>query len=371
MLAIGSGPTSMDANSAHAASLIVVDLKTGGDTVNGGLKKIFTLPGGNAFANEPVVLDKSMNYNADAVYVAANYNTGTSEVFRLTIPQEDNTEFKAFDADGGSPEYVDDPADARWKITKMVKSPRPITASGTLSVDRKDNAWLYLGTGRFMTLSDKTNTSQNYILGVKDPFFNPDLPACNYSYPAVECEINKLGTVADPMNDLFDAGAYEVYNRSKVEGPGGDEISFDDLVLEARRNVYQGWYRELQYEVGVPSERVVNKGAVLGGVLLMPTFKPDTDPCRAGGSSRLFGVYYETGTAFFRKIFNEDPGEGPVLDVIDLGDGIASSLSIHSGRQQGGKVYVQKSTGEILEIDVDPPFNIKSGPVYWLDDGYY
>lgn len=370
MLAIGSGPNSMDANSSNSASLIVVDLKTGGDTANGGLKKIFTLPGGNAFANEPVAFDKSMNYNVDAVYVAANYNTGSSQVFRLTIPQKNNTEFKAFDPDGGYPEYIDDPADPAWKITKMVKCPRPITASGTLSVDRKDNAWLYLGTGRFMTLSDKTNTSQNYIIGVKDPFFNPDLTACNYSYPAVECEINKLGTVADPMNDLFDAGAYEVFSRSIVEGPDG-EITFDDLVLEARRNVYQGWYRNLQYEVGVPSERVVNKGAVLGGILLMPTFMPDTDPCRAGGSSRLFAVYYETGTAFFRKVFKDDSGEGPIMDVISLGDGIASSLSIHSGRQTGGKVYVQKSTGEILEVDVDPAFNIKSGPEYWLDDGYY
>ena len=370
MLAIGSGPNSMDANSSHPASLIVVDLKTGGDTARGGLKKIFTLPGGNAFANEPVAFDKSMNYNVDAVYVAANYNTGSSQVFRLTIPQKNNTEFKAFDPDGGYPEYVDNPADPAWTITKMVKSPRPITASGTLSVDRKDNAWLYLGTGRFITLSDKTNTTQNYIMGVKDPFFNPDLTACNYSYPAVECEINRLGTVADPMNDLFDAGAYEVFSRSVVEGPDG-EITFDDMVLEARRNVYQGWYRTLQYEIGVPSERVVNKGAVLGGIMLMPTFMPDTDPCRAGGSSRLFAVYYETGTAFFRKVFKEDSGEGAIMDVISLGDGIASSLSIHSGRQTGGKVYVQKSTGEILEVDVNPAFNIKSGPEYWLDDGYY
>ena len=92
---------------------------------------------------------------------------------------------------------------------------------------------------------------------------------------------------------------------------------------------------------------------------------------RVGGTSRLFAVYYETGTAFFRKVFMQDTGAGPIMDVIDLGDGLASSFSMHSGRQQGGKVYVQKSTGEILEVDVDPAFSIKSGPEYWLDDGYY
>jgi len=311
-----------------------------------------------------------MNYNTDSVYVAANYNDKTSEVFRLTIPQKDSTEFTPWSTDGSSPEYISDPASSSWTITKLFKSPRPITSSVTLSVDRKDNAWLYLGTGRFIANDDKNNTDQNYMIGLKDPFFNPDLEDCNYSYSAVECEINKLSSAENPLNDLFDADEYSVSGRTDVVGPEGT-ISFDDMLTESRRNVYQGWYRKLLAETGLPAERVVNKGAVLGGILLMPTFMPDTDPCTTGGTSRLFAVYYETGTAFFRKIFDQDDGEGPIMDVVDLGDGIASSLSIHSGRQSGGKVYVQKSTGEIMEIDVDPAFNIKSGPEYWLDDGYY
>ena len=47
-----------------------------------------------------------------------------------------------------------------------------------------------------MFSADKSRSDQNYIIGIKDPFFNPDLPSCNYKYPATECEINKLGTVA-------------------------------------------------------------------------------------------------------------------------------------------------------------------------------
>jgi len=370
LLAIGSGPTSMDGDSVQDASLIVVDLKTGGNTAQGGLKNTFTLPGGDAFCNEPVTFDKNMNYNVDAVYVAANYTTGGSEVFRLTVPQKDRSEFIPWDADGNPPEYVADPADPGWTLTKLFKSPRPITSSGTVSVDRKDNTWLYLGTGRYLSNPDKANTAQNYIIGIKDPFFNPDLPLCNFSYPAVECEINSLSTALNPLNDLFDADVYTVYGRSKVESPDGD-VTFDTMLQEARRNVYQGWFRSLLNTTGEPSERVVNKGAVLGGILLMPTYLPNSDPCKAGGESRLFAVYYETGTAFFRKIFAEDTGEGPIIDVVSLGEGIASSLSIHSGRQAGGKVYIQKSTGEIMEVDVEPAFKIKSGPEYWLDDGYY
>ena len=119
LLAIGSGPTSMDGTSVNSASLVVVDLKTGGNTDRGGLKRIFTLPGGSAFANEPVVLDMNMNYNTDAVYCAANYNDGTGEMFRLTVPQKNNTSFKAFEADGTPPIYISDPADLKWTLTKL------------------------------------------------------------------------------------------------------------------------------------------------------------------------------------------------------------------------------------------------------------
>ena len=179
-----SGPTSMDGTSMNSASLIVVDLKTGGDTANGGLKKIFTLPGGNAFANEPVVLDKSMNYDADAVYVGANYATGTSagtsEVFRLryrkkTLRNSNRGKQTAPRRNTSTTRPI-----RGWKVTRCSRARVPITASGTLSVDRKDNVWLYLGTGRFLTLSDETDTNQNCHRRHKDPFFNPDLPACNY-----------------------------------------------------------------------------------------------------------------------------------------------------------------------------------------------
>jgi len=378
MIAIGSGPSAnpldgngMEGKSAHDASLIIVDLKTGGNTAQGGLKNIFTLPGGNAFTNEPVGFDKNLNYNADSVIVAANYNDDTSQVFRLTIPQEGATEFEPWDDNGTVPTYVSDPADPGWTIEKLFKSPRPITASASMSIDRRDNSWIYLGTGRYMTDADKSTDNQNYIIGIKDPFFNRDY-GDRYKYPFIPYEINSQASVDAPLddNEMFDADQYTVYGRSDVDGPDG-KITFDDMLTTARHEDYHGWYRRLRQGAGTPSERVINKGAVLGGILLKPTFTPNSDICGFGGTSRLFAVFYETGTAFFRKVFLQHDNDGPILDVIDLGDGLASSLSIHSGRQTGGKVYVQKSTGEIMEVDVDPAFKIKSGPEYWLDDGYY
>ena len=133
---------------------------------------------------------------------------------RKTLPNS-----KPWGADGNAPEYIAKPADPKWTITNLLKLPRPVTASVSVSMDRKDNTWLYLGTGRYLATPDKTNTDQNYLIGIKDPFFNPDLPDCNYTYPAITCEINKLGTADNPFNDLFDADEYTVYGRSDVVGP--------------------------------------------------------------------------------------------------------------------------------------------------------
>jgi hypothetical protein len=46
---------------------------------------------------------------------------------------------------------------------------------------------------------------------------------------------------------------------------------------------------------------------------------------------------------------------------------MASSVGIHVGQQEGGKAtgYVQQSTGAILQLDLDPAFNIRSGFISW------
>jgi hypothetical protein len=56
-----------------------------------------------------------------------------------------------------------------------------------------------------------------------------------------------------------------------------------------------------------------------------------------------------------------------VLDKIDLGAGLSSSLGIHIGREHGARGFVQQSTGTISEIDLQPAFGVKSGFVNWRE----
>ncbi len=53
---------------------------------------------------------------------------------------------------------------------------------------------------------------------------------------------------------------------------------------------------------------------------------------------------------------------------MDIGEGRPSSLAIHVGQEEGGKMYVQQSTGEIKEMELKPPMNPKSGAVLWWEE---
>jgi type IV pilus assembly protein PilY1 len=142
--------------------------------------------------------------------------------------------------------------------------------------------------------------------------------------------------------------------------------TFGDLKIEQsydERYAY-GWYKELE-----SGERIINKPSLLGGILLAPSFVPNQDICGFGGSSYLHTLYFETGTAFYKSVVGVEAegGKDRVLDRIDLGLGISSSLGIHVGRGHGARGFIQQSTGTIAQIDLKPAFSIKSGFVNWRE----
>jgi type IV pilus assembly protein PilY1 len=120
---------------------------------------------------------------------------------------------------------------------------------------------------------------------------------------------------------------------------------------------------------------MIAKPSVLGGMVFMPSFVPNSDICGFGGNSYLYGLYYETGTAHIEPTFQD--GTNPitingddktqVLDRTDLGYGKASSLGIHVGQEEGAKGYIQQSTGTVLNEDLTPPLNVKSGLRCWRE----
>ncbi len=360
MLVLGSGPTDYDGESSQSGHLYIIDLATGAK-----LRDITASPGVNSYLNTPVGLDKGMNYNVDGIYYAVNYEDSgwKSMIQKLTIPQN-GTEFSS-----ASTDY--DTTVSNWYMHAILEPQwKPITAPFTLSVDKKDNVWVYGGTGKFMSWDDKTNMDQQYLFGFKDPFFNYD--ADNRT----NCYHDFGKTCAADSARLYDAGQYEVF-EDHVDGLGGSGNTFNDLLQEARDAAHDGWYRELCagsidatgdcLGAGSPSERMLKKASIIGGLLLIPTFAPNSDPCGCGGNSRAFALYYETGTAYRKSVVGQDGSR--ILDTVPLGEGMISSMGIHVGHEEGGTGYVQRGPGLIQEIPFTPPFSIKSGPfLFWQED---
>ena len=152
-----------------------------------------------------------------------------------------------------------------------------------------------------------------------------------------------------------------VYTDGTVVGTTEANTFADLKIRQDYGSTYElGWYKQLE-----SGERIINKPSLLGGILLAPSFVPNSDICGFGGDSYLHALYFETGTAYFKNVVGLDGDR--VLDRIDLGAGLSSSLGIHVGREHGARGFVQQSTGTINQIDLKPAFTIKSGFLNWRE----
>ena len=306
--------------------------------------------------NSPVSLDKELNFNVDGIYFGETYYSGSlkGKAYKIAIPwdwSDTNT-------------YVDDPNDASnpWSLAPLYDCTRPITAPMALSLDRYDNIWVYFGTGRYIGQADKTYDDTQYLFGLVDPFFNEyyDTAPDDYYH-------NYTKSLELDVGDLFLADPYVVTTAGSVFN--GTNYFGSWNTLRAAAGQTDGWYRTLT----TTGERCITKPSVLGGIVSIPSFTPNDDVCGFGGDSDLYGLYYETGTPFYKPLFlsgtesvNLDGNDyDKVLEKLHLGAGKSSALGIHAGQEDGAKAFIQQSTGIVLEAHLDPAFRINSGLIHW------
>lgn len=367
----GSGPTDYDGNSTQTAKVFVVDLKTGdaysnstafaSGTTNGWL---FQTGEAAAFMNSPSSLDKDLDYNVDAVYFGETYYSGSwkGKGYKILITDFFNPANTSRDI----AYYKDNPKDAAkpWKFYEFFNAGKPITAPMTLSIDFQDNAWVYFGTGRYISQADKLDTATQYLYGVKDPFFN-------YAYSTAPTDYyhNYDKNLILAPGDLLNADAYTITTDGYVFTSAGYFGEWTDLLTAARAR--NGWYRTLT----TSKERVIVKPTILGGITFVPTFIPNADLCGFGGDSYLYALYFETGTPYYVPVLPDGTAiqtlsgnqYTTVLGKMSLGAGKSSALGIHVGQESGAKAFVQQSTGTVLEAQVNPAFNVKSGLINWRE----
>jgi type IV pilus assembly protein PilY1 len=399
MAVIGSGPTDYDGISNQKAHVFVVDLLTGKPYTNGSDDWLYELNESNAFLNSAVSLDKGLNYNVDAIYLGETYcdaSCGDSSGFdrgmayKIPVPCDPCE----WDGDGTKivdPVYIEDPTSwpAKAPLAVLLKSDKtydvpPITGTMSISTDNVDNVWIYFGTGRFIDDNDKSSIQQNYLYGLKDPFFN-ERHSNSDSNLCADCYHNYSKSLTLTPSNLFDSESVDVTGNGMVFNSGSSSL-FDgtgewrDLIVATREK--EGWIRALDISAGSPSERCVSKPGVLGGIVLTPVFTPEADICGGGGITSFYGLYYETGTAYKYDIFSSSSsdtitydGETLTVNQEKFGKSYTGTpprkVGIHidndprNDDDSGSKAFIQLSTGEIVEVDFDTALNIRSNIINW------
>jgi type IV pilus assembly protein PilY1 len=351
---IGSGYTAYDGTSDQPARIYAVDLGTGEPYTSSGNDYIFT-GASDAYFNRPITLDADLSFETDAAYLAENYagKGWESTLYRLST----------WDSSG---EPSLDPA--YWNVYEFFESSAPITAPISLGTDAANRVWVYFGTGRFVSDADKIDTQLQYLLGVKDPLFNVDVDAAD-KYDTLD------------ITHLLDVTDYLVMSDGSVYPGGGSCITWAEFLDQIKMTSTSdtdwthGWYREL--ETGTPSERCISKPTLVSGSLIVPTYIPSADICELGGETYMFAMYYETGTAYYKvELIAEGTG---AADGYCGGSGYEHVVREHEGSgappsRSGAylssdelKAFLQKSTGEVVEIGLDTAIKPKSELINWME----
>jgi len=305
------------------------------------------------FVGTPTVVDWDMDFNADTSYFGL---VGDAIDATVTPPQ------------GGIMRlgFNNEASPDKWSpMSTLYRTNQPVDVQPTMGVDNKKNKWVYFGTGRYFVNADKTSTTIQSLYGIKD---------------------DESNTTVMP-EELLNVTDVEVYSDNTLNNDfpgvvtGSTLSSFVDIEKDIDDNA-SGWMLNLPPITGTagvaPATRNITRSALLGGALFSSVYQPSIDPCSGEGLSRLYALYYKTGTAMpgpaiLGTQVEEVGGKLKYrsLKYIDLGRGIATAPAIHSGSgtgEEGLSVFTQLSTGEVVETKAETPQNVRTGRMSWKEE---
>lgn len=396
-LVFGSGPTSLTTGeNTGTAKLYLLDLDeltNPGQTIShpfecsitssGSTMNIISCDTGlpNSFIGTPTVVDWDYDYKADVIYfgTVGGSSGNSGQLMRLTM-------------DGNE-------APIHWVGPEtLIDVGQPVYAQPNVALDNSDfeiaNKWIYFGTGRLLATDDKTSTYTQSLYGVKDAGStinsNNLVDVTNVD---VKIDGNLLWTPTsvtgqDVLNNLsfsstikseeqsyFDVleaeiSQYACYDNNHELGktPPIPAATYPSLYYDTATacdndcikgcGYRDGWKRDLPAIIvdATPATRILNSSALAAGILISTAYQPSSDACASEGESRLYGLYYKTGTALPGTGVFGSATDDTNLSYIDLGFGMATAPRIHTGTGSGkgkGTVFVQSSTGDLISLDIN------------------
>jgi type IV pilus assembly protein PilY1 len=392
-MVVGSGPTGYGGNVTQTSTVYAVDLATGpgpytsiGALASYSHSLVQRFPVGTflSFIGDIASFDRNLDYRTDSVYFGRVINDGSlpwrGKIYRLTLGET---------ISGSNPTVFGTGAASAWGISSAgnripteildtftgtcAPSPcaaptiemGPIATAPGLAIDDTAKVWVFAGSGRYYSAADKTDTTPQYFVGIKDSVINLTCTQSNET----NCQNSNLLNVTSATVCVVGTGnCGQVSGTNQVTGVTG-ATSFTSLVGLIQSK--DGWYTALPQSGAANGERVLATPVVFGGIVYFPTFIPTNDICASSGTSYLYALFYKTGSAYTESIIGTTPGASGNVNVsgkLSLGEGLAFGGVMHIGSGADGgaplKVCNNTSTGALLCTES----NVAGGPNSGIPD---
>ena len=356
-MVFGSGGHGYDGRAVASAKIFSVELGTPLGTAPAVTK--MAVGSWNSFMADPITLDKDLDFRSDAVYVGRTIDPASSgigywtgKMYRLTMgqcttaPCSTSTWGIASGANRVPTEMLD-----TFNIGVGWAYLGPVTSSSTVTLDDAGEVWVFFGTGRFLSVADKSDTSTQYLLGLKDSVLRPG--GCSQT-STTSCLNNNLLDVSNVQICVTCAAG-----SNQVNGIAGT-TTYPALISLVKSK--DGWVTNLP----TAGERSIVPPTIIAGAVLFPTFIPTSDICVAAGNSNLYALFYKTGSAYSEPIMGVD-ASGYSKRNVSLGAGLASSVAIQIGAAPTGVAgFYQTSGANIGKLTPKTPLSAWSEYVSWV-----
>lgn len=263
----GYNNTATDGNASTTgnAVLYIVDIATG--TL---IKKLDTGVGMSADPlsqgrpngmSSPTVVDLDGNSVADTVYVGDLFGN----LWKINVSASNPNQWDFAYKQGSNPKPM-------FVATDSGGNRQPITSKPAVSRLNFSASGLqiYIGTGKYIEPSDKTDTSIQTIYALRDD------------------------------NTSVITGRAQLRQQTIVYEQNGLRVTSNNLLANNDR----GWYMDLVYNGNARGERVVSNMLFLSGKIIFSTIIPTSDPCDFGGESWLMEVDAYTGARLNYNVFD-------------------------------------------------------------------
>ncbi|MEW6587515.1 MAG: hypothetical protein AB1442_18140, partial [Nitrospirota bacterium] len=226
--------------------------------------------------------------------------------------------------------------------------------------DTTGNVWVFQGSGKFYTDIDKTVTSDQVFLGLKDKGITVAVGSL-YDATSVPTTGDVTGTAEVCAYDSA-TGVFGLETVVTSVKPTSTTPAVDN----------EGWKIFL-----TNGERVISRPLAVGGLVDFLSYKPEADVCSYGGNTYLYAVGYTTGVASSNvpirapEATSSPTGNVTVHKSVLLGPGappMGEAIIIPPPKpdQEKLKKKIQIATGVIVEAENNPVYSIISKVMHWL-----